>query len=118
MARIYFIFSSVSTSSKSFLISASLPIPKARNKAVAAIFLLRSILTEITPLGSVSNSSQAPREGIIFDPKKFLTPLERKDVKKAPGLLISWEITTRSTPLMKKVPRGVIKGKSPKYNSC
>ena len=33
--------------------------------------------------------------------------------KTTPGLRTSWETTTRSVPLMMKVPRSVMSGKSP-----
>src|SRR3989344_7397104 len=92
--------------------------PKALNRAVAGLFLFLSIRQEITPFYSVSNSSHAPREGISFAPKNLLSRDERDIEKKTPGLRISWEITTLSTPLIIKVPLGVIKGKSDKNNSC
>ena len=91
--------------------------PKARSKVVAATFLLRSIFTPIKPLGSVSNSSQAPLLGIIFAPK-YLLPAVCWLAKKAPGLLISWEMATLSTPLTTKVPLSVIRGKSVINTSC
>src|SRR3989344_5870377 len=118
VARIYLVFGSVSTSAKRDFISSSVAIPKARNKAVAAIFLFLSIRTDITPLDSVSNSSQAPREGISLALKSFLDLPDRDREKKTPGLLINWEITTLSTLLIINVPRGVIIGKSAKNISC
>jgi len=63
---------SVSISLNNFLISSSVEIPKARRSDVAAIFLFLSILTEITPLNSVSNSNHAPLDGISFAPKNLL----------------------------------------------
>ena len=38
--------------------------------------------------------------------------------KYTPGERTSWETTTRSVPLMMKVPRLVIMGKSPMKTSC
>ena len=109
--------SPVSTSLNSFSIFSILSKPKAINKVVAGTFLFLFILTPIKPDSSVSNSSQAPLFGIIFAPKKFL-PRELREVKKAPGDLISWETTTLSTPFTTKVPRSVIRGKSQRNTSC
>ena len=89
----------------------------ALNKVVAATFLFLSIFTPIKLLASVSNSSQAPRLGIILAPKHFL-PLNVWLLKKAPGERISWAIATLSIPLTTKVPLSVIKGKSVKKTSC
>ena len=63
---------------------------------------------------STSNSSQAPRLGIILQLKRSLSDvLSAVRSKYTPGLRTSCETTTRSVPLMTKVPLGVMSGKSP-----
>ena len=90
---------------------------KALNSAVTGVLRFLSILTLITPSGSVSNSSQAPRLGITLAPKSFRLR-QFWAVKKTPAERISWLTTTLSTPFTMKVPRSVISGKSPRYTSC
>ena len=99
--------------SSKFKVLSSLLAANARNNAVTGVFLLRSILTLITPSGSVSNSSQAPLLGITFAPNN-LRFLQRFAVKKTPAERINCETTTLSTPFTIKVPRSVIIGKSPR----
>src|SRR3989338_9879533 len=118
VAKIYFTFGSLSTSANNFLISSSPLMPNARKSAVAATFLFLSILTEITPLYSVSNSSQAPLDGINLAPKNLLYRLDLDNEKNAPGLLMSWDMTTLSIPFIMKVPLWVIRGRSAIKSSC
>ena len=44
--------------------------------------------------------------------------LSRSEPKYTPGERTSWDTTTRSVPLMMKVPRLVMSGKSPMNTSC
>ena len=46
------------------------------------------------------------------------TPLSISEAKYTPGERTSWETTTRSVPLITKVPRSVMSGKSPMKTSC
>src|SRR5206468_9991747 len=63
---------------------------------------------------SMSNSSHAPRLGIILTLEMSrLEVLSGCLSKYTPGDRTSWETTTRSVPLMMNVPFGVIIGKSP-----
>ena len=63
---------------------------------------------------SISNSSHAPRDGIIFAVKTSLSDvLSMVRSKYTPGDRTSCETTTRSVPLTMKVPFSVINGKSP-----
>ena len=68
---------------------------------------------------SISNSSHAPRDGMIFAVKMSLSEVRSGVVSKyAPGERTSWETTTRSVPLMTNVPCGVMSGKSPMNTVC
>ena len=63
---------------------------------------------------SISNSSHAPREGMIFAEKTSLSEvLSAVRSKYTPGERTSCDTTTRSVPLMTNVPRSVMSGKSP-----
>ena len=63
---------------------------------------------------STSNSSQAPRDGMTFVLKMRLSlVLSMLSSKYTPGERTSWETTTRSVPLMMKVPLPVMSGNSP-----
>ena len=63
---------------------------------------------------SISNSSQAPRLGMILATKMSLSEvLSSWRSKYTPGERTSWDTTTRSVPLTMKVPLSVISGKSP-----
>ena len=102
-----------STSPNSSRICASLQ-PRALSSTVTDCLRLRSIRTPTRSRLSTSNSSQAPREGMIFAVKTSLSEiLSTVRSKYTPGERTSWETTTRSVPLMTNVPRSVISGKSP-----
>ena len=60
----YWWFSSVSTSANISKMVSSEAMPRARRKVVAETLRLRSTLTDNISLALVSNSSQAPLEGI------------------------------------------------------
>src|SRR5919204_5698118 len=63
---------------------------------------------------STSNSSHAPRLGMILTLYTSLSVVLSTDWSKyTPGDRTSWETTTRSVPLMMKVPLLVMTGKSP-----
>src|SRR5215471_14547680 len=63
---------------------------------------------------STSNSSHAPRPGITLTLcSVFSVDLSMVSSKYTPGERTSWDTTTRSVPLMMKVPFGDISGKSP-----
>ena len=63
---------------------------------------------------SISNSSQAPRDGMIFATKTSLSvALSMLRSKYTPGERTICDTTTRSVPLMTKVPFAVMIGKSP-----
>src|SRR5690606_39517503 len=103
-----------SARSKISRISLSLSNPIARNKVVTGNFFLRSIYAYITLLMSVANSIQDPLNGIIRA-EYNLVPFAWNDCpKNTPGERCNWETTTRSAPLIKKVPLGVIYGMVPK----
>ena len=88
--------------------------PMALRKWVTDCLRLRSMRTPTASRLSISNSSHAPREGMIFAPKVSLSDERSESFSKyTPGERTSWETTTRSVPLMMKVPRGVMSGKSP-----
>ena len=75
---------------------------------------LRSTRTPTASRLSISNSSQAPRLGMSLAVKTSLSDvLSRTRSKYAPGERTSCDTTTRSVPLMTKVPRSVMSGKSP-----
>ena len=65
----------LSSSPKSSIISAFVPIPNALNNTVTGCFLVLSTLTEITSLESVSYSNQAPLLGITVEDISFLPVL-------------------------------------------
>ena len=74
----------------------------------------RSILTVSKFLLLVSNSNQAPRPGISLAAKSLRPVVASSSaVKYTPGERTSWLTTTRSAPLIMKVPSLVIRGKSP-----
>ena len=66
---------------------------------------------------SISSSTQEPRDGIRFAMK---TCFSRSfgSITYAPGERTSWVTTTRSVPLMMKVPQSVIRGRSPMKTFC
>ena len=49
-------------------------------------------------------------------PEEWVLPLSES--KNTPGERCSWDTTTRSVPLMTKVPVSVMSGSSPMYTSC
>jgi hypothetical protein len=68
---------------------------------------------------STSNSSHAPRLGMILTLKTSLSvALSTLWSKYTPGERTSCETTTRSVPLMMKVPLPVMTGKSPMKTVC
>ena len=110
---------SLSTSLKSSVISASVILPKALSNMVTGLFRLRSTFTDITSLGLVSNSIQAPRLGISLADARGLPEVGSfSAVKYTPGDLTSWLTTTLSAPFIIKVPDDVIIGISPTKRSC
>ena len=112
------VFKINSWSPKTSIISSLLESPKARNKTVPGIFLLRSIRTFKTSFASFSNSNQVPLDGIILPSKTVLPLLSMASAKYAPGERTNWDTITRSAPLIMKVPESVINGKSPINTSC
>ena len=75
---------------------------------------LRSMRTPTVSRLSTSNSSHAPRPGITLTLcSVFSVDLSMVSSKYTPGERTSWLTTTRSVPLMMKVPFSVIIGKSP-----
>ena len=69
---------------------------------------------------STSNSSHAPRPGIILASTMSFSGWVLSGVipKYTPGERTSCDTTMRSVPLMMKVPRSVIIGKSPMKTVC
>ena len=69
---------------------------------------------------STSNSSHAPRPGIILASTTSFSGdvLSGLMPKYTPGDRTSCDTTMRSVPLMMKVPRSVIMGKSPMKTVC
>ena len=68
-------------------------------------------------LASNSNSTHDPRYGMIRAEKIFLpeaSVLPRSSSKNTPAERWSWLTTTRSVPLMMKVPFSVMSGSSPR----
>ncbi len=68
-------------------------------------------------LASNSNSTHEPRYGITRAECKSLpeaTVLPLSSSKNTPAERWSWETTTRSVPLMMKVPFSVMSGSSPR----
>ena len=100
------------------IISSSLDNPNARRSVVRGTFLVLSILTYKTSLASVSNSSQVPLVGIIWEVIQFLPFLSISLLKYTLGDLTSCDTITRSAPLITKEPLSVIIGMSPKKISC
>ena len=88
--------------------------PRAFSRTVTGWRRLRSMRTPTVSRLSTSNSSHAPREGMTFTPCSGRSVEVSIDSSKyTPGERTSWETTTRSVPLMMKVPLSVIIGKSP-----
>ena len=88
--------------------------PNALRKTVTAWRRLRSMRTPTVSRLSMSNSSHAPRLGITLTLcSSFSVDLSMVSSKYTPGERTSWLTTTRSVPLMMKVPFSVIIGKSP-----
>jgi hypothetical protein len=88
--------------------------PNALRKTVTAWRRLRSMRTPTVSRLSMSNSSHAPRLGITLTLcSSFSVDLSMVPSKYTPGERTSWLTTTRSVPLMMKVPFSVIIGKSP-----
>jgi hypothetical protein len=93
---------------------ASVVQPSAFSSTVTGWRRLRSIRTPTVSRLSTSNSSQAPRLGMTLTLKTSLSVVLSTLVSKyTPGERTSWDTTTRSVPLMTKVPLSVITGKSP-----
>ena len=89
-------------------ISLSFSKPTARNNVVTGNFFLRSMYAYITLLMSVANSIQDPLNGIIRAEYSFVPLAWILCPKKTPGERCNCETTTRSAPLITKVPFGVI----------
>ena len=88
--------------------------PMALSRTVTACRRLRSMRTPTVSRLSMSNSSQAPRLGMTLTLERSRSEvLSGSLAKYTPGERTSWLTTTRSVPLMMKVPLGVIIGKSP-----
>src|ERR1700691_3624934 len=88
--------------------------PNALSSTVTGCRRLRSMRTPTVSRLSTSNSSQAPRLGITLTLCSiFSVDLSMVASKYTPGDRTSWLTTTRSVPLMMKVPFSVIIGKSP-----
>ena len=88
--------------------------PSAFSRTVTGWRRLRSMRTPTVSRLSTSNSSQAPRLGMILTLKTSLSvALSTERSKYTPGERTSCDTTTRSVPLMMKVPLSVITGKSP-----
>ena len=88
--------------------------PMALSRTVTACRRLRSIRTPTVSRLSMSNSSQAPRLGMTLTLERSRSEVLSGCLSKyTPGDRTSWLTTTRSVPLMTKVPLGVIIGKSP-----
>ncbi|CAI8262283.1 MAG: Uncharacterised protein [Chloroflexota bacterium] len=99
--------------------SSSSGIPRAFRKIDTETFRFLSTLTEIISLGLVSNSSQAPLEGITLAKHRLRSEATFFSCTKyAPGDRTNWLTTTLSAPFMMKVPLGVILGISPMKISC
>ncbi len=73
--------------------------------------------TKTLPFLSISSSSQEPRAGIRFAMKTCFSR-SLGSIRYAPGERTSCVTTTRSVPLITKVPRSVIHGKSPMNTDC
>lgn len=92
----------------------SLVQPSALSSTVTGWRRLRSIRTPTVSRLSTSNSSHAPRPGITLTLcSVFSVDLSMVSSKYTPGERTSCDTTTRSVPLMMKVPFSVIIGKSP-----
>ena len=88
--------------------------PRAFSSTVTGWRRLRSMRTPTVSRLSTSNSSHAPRLGMILTLKTSLSVVLSTDRSKyTPGERTSCETTTRSVPLMMNVPLSVITGKSP-----
>ena len=88
--------------------------PRALSSTVTGCLRLRSTRTATRSFLSISNSSQAPRLGMILATKTSLSvALSTERSKYTPGERTSCDTTTRSVPLMMKVPLSVMSGKSP-----
>ena len=88
--------------------------PRACSRVVTDCLRLRSMRTPTWSRLSTSNSSQAPREGMTLAEKMCLSEVLSIDSSKyTPGERTSCETTTRSVPLMMKVPLSVMSGNSP-----
>jgi hypothetical protein len=88
--------------------------PRAFSSTVTGWRRLRSMRTPMVSRLSTSNSSQAPRDGMTLAEKTSLPAVLSSALSKyTPGERTSWDTTTRSVPLMMKVPLLVIIGKSP-----
>ena len=98
-------------------ISLSLSKPIALKRVVTGNFFLRSMYAYITLLMSVANSIQDPLKGIIRAEYNFVPLACTLCPKNTPGERCNCDTTTRSAPLITKVPRSVIYGIGPKYTS-
>src|SRR4029078_8207568 len=92
----------------------SLVQPSALSSTVTGWRRLRSMRTPTVSRLSTSNSSQATPPGITLTLcSVFSVDLSMVSSKYTPGERTSWLTTTRSVPLMMKVPFSVIIGQSP-----
>src|ERR1700750_413548 len=88
--------------------------PRAFSSTVTDCLRLRSMRTPTLSRLSISNSSHAPRDGITLQLQMSLSEvLSTWRAKYTPGDLTSCDTTTRSVPLMMKVPLADMSGKSP-----
>ncbi len=96
------------------------PKPSALSRTVTGCLRFRSTRTYTMSFLSTSNSSHAPRPGIILASTTSFSGwvLSGLMLKYTPGDRTSCETTMRSVPLMMKVPRAVIMGKSPMKTVC
>ena len=69
------VFKSLSSGPNVLMISSSVPNPNALNNVVTGCFLVRSTLTEMISLESVSYSSHAPLLGMMVVEKRLLFDL-------------------------------------------
>ncbi len=97
----------------SFRISSEVS-PRALRNTVTDCLRLRSMRTPTWSRLSISNSSHAPRLGMMRAETMSLSlVLSATRSKYTPGERTSCDTTTRSVPLMMNVPLSVCSGKSP-----
>ena len=108
----------VGSSLKSPLISLSEATPIALRSTVDGSFLFLSTCTCRILLLSCTNSSHAPLLGITVVSHKVAPFLSVLLAIYTPGERTSCDTTTRSAPLIIKLPVSVMRGKSPMNTSC